>query len=101
MKLLITGATGLVGNSLIEKYTPQGIQIHYLTTRKSQLKSIDGAQGYYWNPNKNKIDLACFLGVDSIIHLAGATVSKRWTKPYKEKIHSSRVLSAQLLLKGL
>ncbi len=101
MKLLITGATGLVGNSLIEKYTQQGIQIHYLTTRKSQLKSIDGAQGYYWNPNKNEIDLACFLGVDSIIHLAGATVSKRWTKAYKEKIYSSRVLSTQLLLKGL
>ena len=101
MKLLITGATGLVGNSLIENYTQQGIQIHYLTTRKSQMESIEGAQGYYWNPNKNEIDLACFLGVDSIIHLAGATVSKRWTKAYKEKIHSSRVLSTQLLLKGL
>jgi uncharacterized protein YbjT (DUF2867 family) len=62
MKLLITGATGLVGTSLIEKYTQQGIQIHYLTTRKSQLKSIDGAQGYYWNPNKNEIDLALFFG---------------------------------------
>lgn len=101
MKLLITGATGLVGNSLIEKYTQQGIQIHYLTTRKSQIGSIEGAQGYYWNPNKNEIDLSCFFGVDSIIHLAGAKVSKRWTKAYKEKIHSSRVLSTQLLLKGL
>ncbi len=101
MKLLITGATGLVGNSLIEKLTHQGIQIHYLTTRKSQMKSIQEAQGYYWNPNKKEIDLACFLGVDGIIHLAGATVSKRWTKAYKEKIHSSRVLSTQLLLKGL
>lgn len=101
MKLLITGATGLVGNSLTEKYAQQGIQIHYLTTRKSQMVSIEGAQGYYWNPYKNEIDLACFIGVDSIIHLAGATVSKRWTKAYKEKIHSSRVLSTQLLLKGL
>ena len=101
MKLLITGATGLVGNSLTEKYAQQGIQIHYLTTRKSQMESIEGAQGYYWNPYKNEIDLACFIGVDSIIHLAGATVSKRWTKAYKEKIHSSRVLSTQLLLKGL
>ena len=101
MKLLITGATGLVGNSLTEKYAQQGIQIHYLTTRKSQMESIEGAQGYYWNPYKNEIDLACFIGVDSIIHLAGETVSKRWTKAYKEKIHSSRVLSTQLLLKGL
>ena len=61
MKLLITGATGLVGNSLIEKYTQQGIQIHYLTTRKSQMESIEGAQGYYWNPKKKRDRFGLFF----------------------------------------
>jgi len=101
MKVLITGATGVVGKGLIEHLVQKQFQIHFLTTRKNQLQSIKNAKGFYWNPKENQIDTACFLGVDRIIHLAGATVSKRWTKSYKALIHSSRISSTQLLLKGL
>jgi uncharacterized protein (TIGR01777 family) len=101
MKLLITGATGLVGRRLVEELVKQGVEIHYLTTRKSQLEAIAKAKGFYWNLEEGKIDSNCFSGVQGIIHLAGATVSKRWTTAYKAQIYSSRILSTELLLKGL
>ena len=101
MKLLITGATGMIGRKLTKKLLSEDFDIHYLTTVKSKLNNFKGAKGFYWNPSQDQIDLACFSGVDTIIHLAGSTVSRRWTKSYKEKIYSSRIKSTQILFKGL
>lgn len=101
MELLITGATGLIGTKLTKILMENGFKIKYLTTSKSKTNSILGAKGFYWNPYQNEIDSTCFSGVDTIIHLAGSTVSKRWTKSYKKKIYSSRILSTQTLFKGL
>jgi uncharacterized protein (TIGR01777 family) len=91
----------LIGKKITENLLETGFQIHYLTTGKSKTNILQGATGFYWNPEQNQIDLKCFYGVDTIIHLAGSTVSKRWTKSYKEKIYSSRINSSKLLLKGI
>ena len=101
MKLLITGATGLIGSSVIENAQKNNIKVHYLTTRKSMINSIPGAIGFFWNPSKQEIDIQCFDGVDTIIHLAGASISKKWTSKNKKEIFESRVLSTQLLKKEL
>lgn len=97
MKVLITGATGLVGKELIALLLENGIEIHYLTTSKSKIESNPFYQGFYWNPEQSIIDENCLMGVDAIIHLAGATVSKRWTANYKQEIIESRTLSSNLL----
>jgi len=41
------------------------------------------------------------MGVDAIIHLAGASIAKRWTKAYKQEIIESRILSSNVLYKAL
>jgi uncharacterized protein (TIGR01777 family) len=97
MKILITGATGLVGKELIALLLENGNEIHYLTTSKSKIESKLHYQGFYWNPEQSFIDENCLMGVDAIIHLAGATVSKRWTTNYKQEIIESRTLSSNLL----
>jgi uncharacterized protein (TIGR01777 family) len=101
MKLLITGATGLVGNELVKKSITEGHSIHYLTTRKSKLNSIQGAKGFYWNPKEGVLDQACFSEVDAIVLLAGATISKPWTKSYKEEIYSSRINATRIVFNSL
>jgi len=101
MKLLITGATGLVGQALVAKALSDGIQIHFLTTNKTKTKSIKGTHGFFWNPAKGELDTDCFSGVDTIIHLAGASISKPWTSSYKKEIFSSRTETTQLLLSSL
>ena len=37
MKVLITGATGLIGEAIVKQCHKQGISVHYLTTSKSKL----------------------------------------------------------------
>ena len=49
-------------------------------------------------PLKNELDQDALRGSDYLIHLAGATVSKRWTPDYKKLIMNSRVDGTQLLL---
>lgn len=101
MRVLITGATGLIGSDIVKACHLQGFAVNYLTTQQSKIKHKDNYQGFYWNPQKEEIDSKCFQNVDAIIHLAGATISKRWTPEYKEEIISSRVKSTQLLIDNL
>lgn len=101
MRVLITGATGLVGSEIVKICKEKGISINYLTTRKSKLTHEDGYRGYYWNPKTQEIDTNCFKDAEAIIHLAGASVSKRWSPKYKTEIIESRTHSTQLLINAL
>lgn len=101
MKVLITGATGLVGKKLVKKLLFEKIEINYLSTSKLKLKNKLFYNGYYWNPNTGQIDNKAFDGVDAIIHLAGANIASRWTTAYKKEILDSRVLSSNLLFETL
>lgn len=101
MKILITGATGLIGTELVSLLLQNGISIHYLTTSKKNIESEPNYQGFYWNPQQGIIDENCILGVDTIIHLAGASISMRWTQKNKQEIIESRTLSTNLLYRIL
>lgn len=97
MKILITGATGLIGQELVELFLQSNHIVHYLTTSPHKIRNADNYYGFYWNPAEGKIDENCLDGVDTIVHLAGASISKRWTKAYKQELIESRILSANLL----
>ncbi|WP_166963698.1 TIGR01777 family oxidoreductase [Yeosuana marina] len=101
MRVLITGATGLIGKEIVKLCHTKNIKVSFLTTSKSKISDSDIYQGFYWNPKTNDIDLACFKDVDAIIHLAGATISKRWTSSYKKEIESSRIKPTQFLINSL
>lgn len=96
--ILITGATGLIGKEIVQICHEQKIKVHYLTTSKDKISTLENYRGFYWNPDAKEIDASCFEGVTSIINLVGATISKRWTSSYKKEIITSRTETAQLLL---
>ncbi len=99
--ILITGATGLVGNALVNKCLKDNIKVHYLTTSKQKIKNEANYKGFYWNPGTGEIDLAAFKNIDVIINLAGAPISERWTRSYKEIIVDSRIQPIDLLRKTI
>ncbi|GAA4277741.1 TIGR01777 family oxidoreductase [Aquimarina mytili] len=101
MKVLITGATGLVGQQIVRLCHQSDIDVNYLTTSKNKISDSSNYTGYYWNPEKGEIDIKCFENIEVIINLVGATVAKRWTSAYKQEIIESRINTANLLLENL
>lgn len=84
MKILITGATGLVGTSATTALVQAG---HSVTGLR---RGTSG--GGTWDPGTGVIDTKSISGADAVIHLAGANIGEmRWTKPRKRLILESRV----------
>ena len=101
MKVLITGATGLVGKEVTRLCHAQGIAVHYLTTSQKKINSEPEYKGFYWNPSADELDIASLEGVDAIIHLAGASIAQKWTPKNKQIIKDSRIKGARLLYDAL
>ncbi len=97
MKILIAGATGLIGTELSKQCIALGMTVHYLTTSEEKIKNDANYKGFLWNPKTGSIDKKAFYEVTTIVNLAGASVSKRWTPSYKKKIMQSRLQTAGLL----
>ncbi|MFS4467306.1 TIGR01777 family oxidoreductase [Maribacter sp. 2210JD10-5] len=101
MKVLITGATGLVGKELVKLCHSKGYWVNYLTTSKNKIVSKENYTGFYWNPKEGEINADCFKDVSVIINLAGASISKRWTSEYKKIVLKSRIDSLRTLHKAI
>ena len=97
MKILITGASGLVGSALIPVLHVAGHQVTRLV--RSQSRSADEVQ---WDPRTDIGDLARLEGMDAVIHLAGESIAAgRWTAEQKARIRNSRVQGTQTLCQAL
>ena len=100
MRILIAGATGLIGNELTNKLLSQGHSVSILSRNKTS--RIPKTNCFVWNPDKDYIDINAFDGVDAIINLSGAGVAdKRWTSSYKQTILGSRINSTKLLVNSM
>lgn len=96
--VLITGGTGLLGKRLSEVLLEQGYEVRILTRNVNiESNSHKNLKHYFWNPDQDEIDIDALKNLSYIIHLAGATVAKRWTVFHKKNIIDSRVKSTQLL----
>ena len=101
MRVLITGATGLLGNEITELLLKNGMKVNYLTTSKDKIQHQPNYQGFFWNPEEGIIDESCFIDVESVINLAGSNISELWTAQYKEEIVESRTNAINLLYNAL
>lgn len=90
---LITGGTGMVGTQLVEAIVQSDSHITILTR---QDKTTSHPKITYVNWSKPDWE-AQVPDIDIVINLAGASLNKRWTKSYKQKIMVSRLQSTQAL----
>lgn len=101
MRILISGASGLVGQALIPNLQKSGHQVLVLTTQKNSAAFPASVSTNYWNPEKGIFDPNVLNDVDAIISLAGAKIAQRWTTSAKKSILESRVLGTRLLVEAL
>src|SRR5579859_1994026 len=97
-KVLITGASGLIGSPLTELLIKKGHSVAHL----GRAKSNGVIPSFIWNLSKGRIDTRCLSGIDTIVHLAGANIAeRRWTASRKREIAGSRIKSTALLVEAL
>ncbi|HMG74229.1 MAG TPA: TIGR01777 family oxidoreductase [Pyrinomonadaceae bacterium] len=96
MKVLIAGASGLVGSALIPALSAEGSEVTRL------VRTSAGAGEIEWHPNNDQIDAAKLEGFDAIINFAGENIAAgRWTDDQKRKIRDSRVNGTHLLSEAM
>lgn len=97
MRVLISGASGLVGSEVIRQLESQGHEALRLVRRKpTSSKEVE------WNPSAGFIQEGIMETVDAVVNMAGATTGKiPWTAKYKEEIVSSRLDSTRTLVRAM
>ena len=96
MKVLITGASGLIGKVLQRSFDEKGYEL--LLASRSEPK--DGRH-IKWDPDSGfaDADLPRLEGLDAVVHLAGENVSGlRWTEEKKKAIRDSRVFGTRSMI---
>lgn len=97
MRVLISGASGLVGTELARQLREDGHQALRLVRRTAK-----AADEVSWNPAKGQIDPDIMESVDAVVNLAGATTGRiPWTAKYKKEIVSSRIDSTRTLVTAI
>ena len=97
MKILITGASGLIGKALHESFQSKGYEL--LRASRKEPKSAADIQ---WDTESGFAEPERLEGVDAVIHLAGESVSGlRWTDEKKTAIRNSRILGTRSVVEAM
>lgn len=90
MRVLITGATGLIGRHLVRALAERGDDVVATSRRKVE---IPGARAVRWSPEEGPLPPDEIDGMDAVVNLAGVgTGARRWSRAYKAEIKASRQL---------
>ena len=92
MRVIISGASGLIGSALCSELRSGQHDVVTLVRRPA------GAGEIQWDPTNGVLPADALEGADAVVHLAGAGIGDhRWTAEYKREILDSRVRSTTLL----
>ncbi len=94
MKIVITGSSGLIGKYLVEVLKQQN---HTIIPLVHESNKRNTKKDFVWNIFSKKMDIKAFENVDCVIHLAGSSIAKKWSKSHKDSIYSSRIDGTNLL----
>jgi uncharacterized protein (TIGR01777 family) len=94
-KVLITGASGTVGQALTDLLINKGHEVVHISRSEKPESKV---KTFKWDVQKQEIDSDCLDGVDTIVHLAGAGIAdKRWTDERKDVLIKSRTETIRLI----
>jgi uncharacterized protein (TIGR01777 family) len=97
MKILVTGASGLIGSTLVLSLEKNNHEVYKLVRARANLLVHEIA----WDPQQGIINPSLLEGLDAVVHLAGENIMGRWSEAKKARIRNSRVKGTQLLCRSL
>ncbi len=94
MRVLIAGASGMVGRALVPLLETQGHSVVRLVR-----KQTPGVGEVGWNPAAGELNPAALDGIDAVVNLSGENVGAgRWTTTRREAILRSRIDTTKTLV---
>lgn len=97
MKILMTGASGLVGSALARRLSSRNDEVFRLVRGEARRE-----REISWNPSGGIEDSGKLEGMDAVVHLAGEPIAEgRWTEDKKRRIRESRVEGTRVLSEAL
>lgn len=97
MRVLIAGASGLIGSALTDRLRRDGHDIRKLVRRETR-----GPGEHRWDPPSGEIASGAFDGVDAVVNLCGAPLfPSRWSAMRKQQLIDSRVEPTEVLAEAV
>lgn len=94
MRILVSGATGVIGSAVCRELGARGHQIVRLTRFLAHAE----APAVEWQPAAGRLEAGALEGVEAVVHLAGEPIAEgRWTDAKKARILESRKSGTRLL----
>jgi uncharacterized protein (TIGR01777 family) len=91
VKVLVTGASGLIGSALCDALFARGDDVVGLTRDPSRARRTAPRVAWHaWEPTLERPSPAAFEGVEGVVHLLGERIDQRWTEEAKRRIIESR-----------
>jgi len=102
MKILVTGATGLIGRSLCRALTDESHIVAAVSRASVKPLGLAVVEVYQWDPQSGPLPRVALDGVDAVVNLAGEPLdARRWSDQQKRLIRDSRVVTTRNLVEGL
>ncbi len=99
MRVIISGASGLIGKALSGRLQQEGARVAPLVRDDAVGEDSDGI---LWRPDANTIQEDALEGAHSVVHLAGENIADgRWSNAKKRRIRDSRIMGTTLLCRAL
>lgn len=91
MKVLVSGASGLIGSALCDSLLARGDEVIGLSRDPDKARANSPKVTWHpWEPTLERPPAAAFESVDGVIHLLGEKINQRWTDEAKQKIMETR-----------
>ena len=103
-KIIVTGATGLIGRTLVQDLFTRGDEVTIFTRDPGKVERnlASSTRIVKWDYNKPDEWKQHLNGIDIVIHLAGANLgARRWTDAYKKLVYNSRIISTRNLVEAI
>ena len=96
LTVAVSGSSGLIGSALLERLRQDGHTVVPMVRRPAKDGEI------HYDPRNGVLDPESLVGVDAVVHLAGAGIGdRRWTDRYRREILESRTLSTSLIAEAM
>jgi uncharacterized protein len=91
VRVLVTGASGLIGSALCDALFARGDDVVGLTRDPGRARGANPRVTWHkWEPTLERPDPAAFEGVEGVVHLLGERIDQKWTEEAKRRIMESR-----------